>query len=134
MCSGLVVEAIGDLLAANHQKLLIRAQQRVQPVNAGEKVVIGEDDELIAVLAVPANHFVRRRISVAVERMCVGVALEPLTWRRGLIVRRACFQRGLKGRFEGTHNQRRGTRRCDDPVKSSLLQDVRRGAQHSLFV
>ena len=46
-------------------------------VDAGQVVVIGEDEELVAVLAIPADHVVRRAVAVAVEGVGVGVPLEP---------------------------------------------------------
>jgi hypothetical protein len=87
----LAAERIGDLLALDHQELLLDAEQPVQGVDRCEHVVIGEDDELISVLAVPFRDVVRRRIAVAVDGVGVGVALVPApAGRRGRWLRGLC--------------------------------------------
>ena len=43
--------------------------------------MIGQHEELVAVLPVPADDFIRRRVTVAVQRVGVGIALEPLCGR-----------------------------------------------------
>ena len=39
--------------------------------------MIGQHDELVAVLSIPTNDVIRSRVTVAVQRMGVGIALEP---------------------------------------------------------
>ena len=73
----LVAEPIGDFLALDDEELVVGAVQRVEAVHAGQVVVIGERDEVVAVLAIPADDIVRRRVAVAVERVRVQVAFEP---------------------------------------------------------
>ena len=80
----LVLAAVGDFLALDHQKLFVGAVQRVEAVDAGQEVVIGQHEELVAVLAVPAHDIVRRGVAVAVERVRVRVALVPLQQGRRL--------------------------------------------------
>src|SRR6185437_1440501 len=60
------------------EKLIVRAVQRVEAVDTREEVVICQDEEPIAVRSVPAHHFVRCTVAVAVERVRVGVALVPV--------------------------------------------------------
>ena len=74
----LVAESIGDLFALHDEELLVGAVQRVEAVDAGQVVVIGQRDEVVVVLAIPPHHIVRRRIAVAVQGVGVEVALEPL--------------------------------------------------------
>src|SRR5688572_15716396 len=92
------LEAVGNLLATDHQKALVRSKKRIQSVHAVENVVIRQHQELIAVFAVPAHHLVRGRIAVGAERMGVGVSLEPsrlrLRRRPGLEPGGADFERG----------------------------------------
>ena len=52
-------------------------ERRVEAFDPGEIVVVGQDQELIPVLAVPGGDFERRGIAVAVQRVGVQVALEP---------------------------------------------------------
>ena len=86
----LLAEAIRDFLAADQQKLLVGAVQRVQPVNARQEIVIAQHQESIAMLPVPPRHIVRRRVAVAVERVRMRVALVPMERRtRGLPTTRA---------------------------------------------
>ena len=73
----LVAEAIRHLLALDDEELLVGAVQRVERVDRREKVVIGEHEKLVPVLAIPAHDLVRRAVAVAVQRVRVGVALEP---------------------------------------------------------
>jgi len=108
-------KAIGDFLPANHEEALVGTQHGVEPVNAGQKVVIRENQKVIAALAVPTDDFVRRRIAVAVDRVSVGVALEPLVG----VGRLTCCRR---------HDQRRGQGRHHDPNYARMLQDLRPGA------
>ena len=56
----LLAEPVGDFLTLHHQKFLVGAVQRVQPRDRRQEVVVGEHEELVAVLAVPAHDFVRR--------------------------------------------------------------------------
>ena len=76
------LEALRHLFATYHQKLLIGPEQRVERIDAGEKVVIGEDEKLIAALSIPPDDFVRGGVTVTIQRVRVGIAFEPspLDW------------------------------------------------------
>ena len=87
----LVAEAIGDLLALDHQELLVGAVKRVQSVDRRQEVVIRQHEELVTMLPVPADDIIRRRVAVAIERMCMRVAFVPaagvLRWSGLLLYR-----------------------------------------------
>ena len=70
-------QSVGDLFAFDDQKSLVGAMDGIQPVDGSEEVVVGQDEKLISVLAIPAHDFFGSRIAVAVESMGVGVALVP---------------------------------------------------------
>ena len=73
----LVLVAIGDLLALDHQEPLVGAVERVQSVDRRQEIVIGQHEELVAVLPVPAHDIIRRRVAVAIEGVRMRVALVP---------------------------------------------------------
>jgi hypothetical protein len=79
----LLAEAIGHFFALDDEKLLVGAMQRVQRVDRCQMVVIGQDDEVVSVLPVPAHDIVRRAVAVAVQGVRVRVAFVPAE-RRGL--------------------------------------------------
>ncbi len=68
---------VGDFFTGNDEELVVGAEECVEPVDRGEEVVVGEDEELVAVLAIPAGHVVGRRVAVGVERVGVRVPLVP---------------------------------------------------------
>ena len=72
-----VREPVGHFLALDHEELLVGAVERVEAVDARQEVVIGEHQELIPVLPIPAHDVVRRAVAVAVQRVRVRVALVP---------------------------------------------------------
>ena len=65
-----VAESIGDLLAFDDDELVVGAVQRVQSVDVGEVVVIGDRDEVVAMLAIPPHDVVRVE-SPSLLRVCV---------------------------------------------------------------
>ena len=72
------------LIIGNHadaedavQETLISAMQRVQGINSCQEIVVGQNEELIAMLAIPADNIFRRRIAIAVEGMSVSIAFVP---------------------------------------------------------
>src|SRR6185503_458237 len=73
----LVAEAVGDLLAANDEELVVETVESVERLDAGEHVVVGEHEKLVSVRPVPLRHVVRRRVAVAIQRVGVGVSLVP---------------------------------------------------------
>ena len=91
----LVAEPIRDLFASQDREFLVRSVKGVQAVNAGEVVVVGQHNELIAVLPIPSNNIVRRRVTVAIQGVRVEVALEPP------IRRPALSEASGRGRVEG---------------------------------
>ena len=82
MCSGLPPKRSVTSSPLIDQELLVGAVQGVEAVDRGQEVVIGQHEELVAVLAIPAHDVVRRAVAVAVERVRVGVALVPAASRR----------------------------------------------------
>jgi hypothetical protein len=72
----------GDLLTLDDEELVGRAVHGVQPVDAREVVVVGEYQEVIPVLAVPAHDLVWRAVTVAVHGVRMCVAFEPARRRR----------------------------------------------------
>ena len=44
---------------------------------SGQVVMVRETQPVVTVFQVPLGHVIRRRVAVAVSRMCVKVALEP---------------------------------------------------------
>ena len=70
-------EPSGDLLALHDEKLVVGAVERVETVNARQVVVVRQHQELIAMLPVPRDHVVRRRVAVAVERVRMEIAFVP---------------------------------------------------------
>ena len=70
-----VVQWKGDFLARNQQ----RTERAVPPVAVVEKrevIVVGEDEEVVAVFPVPGGYLLR--FSVAVGFGCVGVDISPV--------------------------------------------------------
>jgi hypothetical protein len=68
---------VGDLFAADEQEVVVRIgieQRRVR-----ERVVVGDDQKLIAVSLVPGENVVRRRVAVGVDG---GVCILP-RYQRG---------------------------------------------------
>jgi len=78
----LVAELVGHFLAPHDQEPVVGAVKRLQRLDGGQEVVIGQNDEVIAVLAIPPHDVVRRGVAVAVEGVGMRVALVPAT--RGL--------------------------------------------------
>ncbi len=62
-------------MAGNEQEALVH--ERAQGRRIGKDVVVGEDEEVVAVVLVPLRNVLRGRIAVAVRRVGVGVALVP---------------------------------------------------------
>jgi hypothetical protein len=73
----LPLHTVGDLLARDQEEAFVGAEQRIERVGSGDEVVVAEDEELVAVLAIPPCHVVGRRIAVGVERVGVRVPLVP---------------------------------------------------------
>jgi len=69
---------MGDLLPRQDQETPLGAEQGVQRPDAGDELVIGDDQELVSMLAIPAHYRVRRRIAVRIDRVRVGVAAVPV--------------------------------------------------------
>jgi hypothetical protein len=92
----LPAEGVGDLFTLDDQEPIVGAVDGVEAVDAREDVVVGQHQELIAVLAVPAHDVIRRAVAVAVQRMGVRVAFVPTA--------SAC--RGLSGQRAWTANRR----------------------------
>ncbi len=117
----LVLESIGDLFALHDKELFVGAVQRVEAVDAREVVVVGERDEVVAMLAIPPHHIVRRGVAVAIERVRVEVASIP----EGL---RACLSTGALAKVEGLRawacekrpGQHRGNTQSDSRVSNCL--------------
>ncbi len=85
----LALEAGRHFLALDHQELVVGAVQGIEAVDRGQVVVVGEHQEVVLVVPVPADDVVRRAVAVAVQRVRVRVALEPAErtggwcrWRR----------------------------------------------------
>ena len=55
----------------------VGAVNGVQSGDAGQVVVIGQHDELVAVLPVPRDHGIRRGITITIQSVRVQVAFEP---------------------------------------------------------
>ena len=108
----LVAETIGDLLPLDHQELLVGAVKRVQSADRRQKIVIRQHEELVTMLPVPADDIIRRRVAVAIERVCVRVALVPAGSRRGsgLLLYR---NRGADHRDEEGQRQRERSLDCN---------------------
>jgi hypothetical protein len=79
----LVAEPVGDFFSLDDEEALVRAVERVEAGHGGQEVVIGEDQEVVAMLAVPAHHLVRGGVAVRVERVRVGIAFVPALRRLG---------------------------------------------------
>ena len=101
---GLSVESVRDLLALDQKETAVVAVERIQRLDGREDVVIAQDEELIAVIAIPPRDVVRGAVAVAVGRMRVRVALVPAS---GLALRRGRQRRGAQRR-EQEDRQRRG--------------------------
>src|SRR5687767_13427840 len=71
---GFIAEFVGNFLAANDYKLFFGAVNRIETINIGDKIMIGQYEKIVAVLAIPAHNLIRRRIAVAVNSMCMSVA------------------------------------------------------------
>jgi hypothetical protein len=74
---GLRRHAAGDFFAADDEEPVGGAVNGVEAIDRCQIVVIGQHQEVIAVLAIPPHHFVRRAVPVAVEGVGVSVALVP---------------------------------------------------------
>ncbi len=96
----------------------------VEAVDARQVVVIGERDEVVAVLAIPPHHIVGRRIAVAVQRVRVKVALEPELGGLGLAWRVATATL--------TASQRNGRRSAHEPVSHDSDDVAKSHADRSL--
>ena len=68
----------GTKLRAYATGTLVCAVQRIQCVNTGQVVVVGQDQELISVLAIPADNVFGSRIAIAVGGMRMEVPTEPV--------------------------------------------------------
>ena len=94
----LAVDAGGDFLAANDEELIGERVRRVQTVDVGEQVVVGQDEELIAMQPVPGDDFVRCAIAAIVDGVRVRVPLEPTHGHAArLLIRRAGILQVLTG-------------------------------------
>lgn len=56
---------------------------RIETVNIGQKIVIGQNEKIIAVFTIPADDLIRRGVAVAVDRMRVRVAFIPVEFFSG---------------------------------------------------
>ena len=104
-----LLERRGYFLAPDHEELPVGAVQRVERIGRGQEVVVGEHEEGVAVLAIPAHDVVGRGVAVAVERVRVRVALVPARRRRRRrLGRRRCgHQRGERHDDRERHGQGR---------------------------
>jgi hypothetical protein len=57
---GFITEVVTNLFSPDDEELFIGAVERVEAVDAGQEVMVGEHEKLIAVFTVPADHLVRR--------------------------------------------------------------------------
>ena len=73
----LVGELVCNFFAFDYQKALVSAMQGVQAVNACQKIMVGQNEEVISMLAIPADNIFGRRIAIAVEGMGVRIASIP---------------------------------------------------------
>ena len=73
---GMLLEIEGDLLARDQDEV-VGVLVGVQEGGLGDHVVVGDEQELVAVVLVPARHPPRRFVAVGVVGMGVGVALDP---------------------------------------------------------
>ena len=70
----LVVEPVRDFFAMDDDEFFIRAVQRVESIDVGQEIVVGQDEKIVAVLTIPPHDFVGRGVAVAVDRVRVSVA------------------------------------------------------------
>ena len=77
---GTVFKARGDFLSRNQNEGFVDDVRQGRRV--GEHVVVGEHQEVVAVLLVPGGDLLRRRITIALKCMRVSVPLEPCHSRR----------------------------------------------------
>ncbi|PYR20875.1 MAG: hypothetical protein DMF94_10270 [Acidobacteria bacterium] len=92
----LVSKPVADFFSLDEQELFVRAVERVETVDAGEEIVIGQDEKAVAMLTVPPGHLVRCAVAIAVQGMRVGVALVPPA---------ACNLLGREGAWEAEGGQ-----------------------------
>jgi hypothetical protein len=55
----LVTELVRDFFSFDHQKTLIGSMQGVQSVDTRQEVMVGQNEEPISMLTVPANNVFR---------------------------------------------------------------------------
>jgi len=51
--------------------------QSIQAIDAGKEIVIGENQKIVSLLAIPAHHFIRGAVAIAIEGVSMSVPFVP---------------------------------------------------------
>jgi hypothetical protein len=92
---------VGELLGGEEEELLFGAQGGVEGGDVGEVIVVGEGEELVAVLAISGGDFEGRGVAVAVE----GVEIAFVPARLAGLPGRADLGEGDSGGEQGQEGQ-----------------------------
>jgi hypothetical protein len=76
-----ISKSVTDFLALDHDELIFRAMESVETFDRGDIVVVGQDQEMVAVLPVPSDNFVRCTVPVTIQCMGVRVPFVPIQGR-----------------------------------------------------
>ena len=76
-----LLEIAGDLQAGDKDEVVVLVG--IEGSGLGDHVVVGDEQELIAVILVRAHHSPRRFVAVGIPGVGVGIALHPAPPGRG---------------------------------------------------